>query len=186
MAGFAQDYIITWQNDTVYCRLPENPRKEGIRPAGKYHNGHIRFAAFFGEDSLRILEPKQVKGYFREKHGKKLLCDGHFDARKAIYPGRDTSWYYMSRTVQGEYASLYTAYFFAGSRPVRYFFIQKHHAGAVPYYAVYATTHKMIRELLADKDIETEMRSFLTGKRKRKLADAIKEYNRLKAAVKGK
>ena len=66
LTGNLQDHVITWQGDTLDCRFPENPRKEGLRPAYKYHNGHIRLMAVFTNDSVRALEAGQVRGYYRE------------------------------------------------------------------------------------------------------------------------
>jgi len=122
---FCQDYIVTWNNDTIHCTLPARPGKEGVRPSLKYENGHIRTLAIFPNDSIRVLEAGQVKGYYREKHGKYLLCNGHFEAKKKLWQGTDTNWYFMSRVEAGEYASLYMMYLRISRSPVRYYFLMK-------------------------------------------------------------
>ena len=78
----SQDFIITWQNDTIPCKLPGDAKEIGLKPTRKYHNGYERVTALFQNDSLRVINAGEIFGYFRQKHGKKLLCDGYFEAKQ--------------------------------------------------------------------------------------------------------
>jgi hypothetical protein len=62
----AQDYIVTWNNDTIPCRMPPKPSKEGLKQSYKYENGYDKFVAIFSADSLRVIESGQIKSYKRE------------------------------------------------------------------------------------------------------------------------
>jgi len=181
-AGLAQDYIITWSGDTLSCVLPGKPGKEGIRPAAKYHNGHIRVVAFFPNDSVRVLEAGQVKGYFRSRHGKSLLCDGHFEAKKIYRKGRDTVWYFMNRVVEGKFASLYVVYLRADRRIYRYYYLRKL-TDRLSFFESNIATYKQLRRMLTEDDIREGMQLFFSGKRKNRFIGAVREYNRLKEAL---
>lgn len=176
---FSQDYIITWKSDTVYCRLPARPGKEGIRPASKYQNGHLRFLAFFSIDSVRVLEAGQVKGYYRGEHGSSLLCNGNFEARKMAWSRQDTSWYFMNRVVEGKHATLYMIYLSTGNSPRAYYFLKKKD-DPDPLFTVLLDNRKHLKELLLEEDIKEGMLRFFSGKKRRKYSEAVKEYNQLK------
>lgn len=176
---FSQDYVVTWNNDTISCILPAKPGKEGVKPSFKYENGHIRTLAIFPNDSLRVLEAGQVKGYYRQKHGSYLLCDGHFEAKKMRWPNKDTNWYFMSRVEEGEYASLYMIYLKLSRSPVRYYFLIKKD-DPDPLFTTYLRSWKHIQELLNDDDIKEGMQNFFSARGKKQYIKAVKEYNRLK------
>lgn len=177
--SFSQDYIITWKGDTVYCRLPAKPGKEGIRPAWKYENGHVRFLAFFPNDSVRVLEAGQVKGYYRGGHGRSLLCNGNFEARKMAWSRQDTNWYFMNRVEEGKHATLYMIYLSSGKAPRAYYFLKKKD-DPDPWFTLLLNNRKHLEELLLEEDIKEGMQLFFSGKSRRKYSEAVKEYNRLK------
>lgn len=178
----SQDYIITWKNDTIYCELPGKPGKEGLRPANKYENGHLRFVAFFPNDSVRVLEAGQVKGYHRSKHGKYLLCDGNFVAKKMLWSFGDTTWYFMNRVEDGKYATLYIIYLREGRYIVPYYFINKK-GDKNPLFATLIKNKKKLRELLTDEDIKEGMQGFFNSRKNKQYKEAVREYNRLKEEV---
>lgn len=189
----AQDYIIDWKNDTISVRLPSKPRKEKMRPAWKYHNGHIRLACYFKEDSLRILEAGSVKGYYRKKHGADFLCDGHFESLRAI-GWRDNrhhrpetegySWYFMNRVWSGIHASLYMVYLQTGNEPRQLYFIRKH--GQPETEAHYFEGKTTRRALLADPEIAAEIEEIFSGPKWRRTLELVRTYDRLKEAASGK
>jgi len=187
LTGNLQDHVITWQGDTLDCRFPENPRKEGLRPAYKYHNGHIRLMAVFTNDSVRALEAGQVRGYYREKHGKRLLCDGRFESRKLLWPGdKDTSWYFMNIISAGKYATLYKIWEVLYEHPRAYYFVH-FKKDKDPLFTTYVSNRKRMREILSDEDTKEGMTQFFADK-KAGYEAAVKTYNQLKeeAALRSK
>ena len=93
--------------------MPPKPAKDGLKPSYKYENGYEKFAAIFSADSMRIIDAGQVKSYSREKHGKGLLCNGIFDAKKIAGNTRkeigelkkNEKWVFMQRVSTRPYAS---------------------------------------------------------------------------------
>lgn len=188
--GQAQDYIITWSNDTVYCVFPEKPGKEGMRPASKYENGHVRVLTFFPNDSVRVVEAGAIKGYYREKHGRKLLCNGTFISQRvskedeyvAGLARRDSNsdWFFMNEVHAGKHASLYLVYLYSGSQvPTAFYFVQKHINGST-LLPIRISTRKKLVEIFSDTDIAEGMKPVLQKKGRRKYVHIIKEYNQLK------
>jgi hypothetical protein len=185
--GDAQDYVITWDNDTVACTFPAKPGKEGLRPARKYENGYLRVPAIFAGDSIRVLRAGEVKGYFRKAHGKYLLCNGFFESRK-IVPGagvyeneQDNQWYFMNRVLEGKYASLYMIYLPGRHSPQPVYLVAKH-TDPDPLTAFTIWNTKSARRLLAEPDIKKAMEQYLSVKR-RKFTEMVLEYNRLKGGI---
>jgi len=188
----AQDYVITWANDTVACVFPEKPGKKGLRPASKYENGHLRTAAFFPNDSMRVLEAGAVKAYYCQVHGRDLLCNGYFEAKKvtgaakrALYHSRgnpDNSWYFMNRVVAGKYASLYVVYIRFNKLPVPVYFVSKHN-DPDPLEPTLLGERKKLEELFSDDDIKEAMRPLLLRKARKRYPGIVREYNRLKGAA---
>lgn len=178
--GLAQDFIITPAGDTLPCRLPGNIRKEGIRPVHKYLNGHIRLAVLFPNDSVRIQEPGQIRGYFRAVHGKSLLCDGYFESKKMAWKAGDTSWYFMNRVITGRFASLYRIYLWEGDVPEQYFFLDKKQ-GTDPDYLPWIRDRKALKVMLTEEETLAGMAIFFGKRKKFSFPEAVAEYNRLKA-----
>lgn len=189
-----QDYIITWQGDTISCRFPDNPRKEGFRPVKKYLNAHNRLAAVFSNDSVRIIEAGQVKGYYRSRHGQSFLCNGDFVAKKIIYqntrgaakPRRnapdDEGWFFLRKVEEGAFASLYILYKWrGGSRPYLFYCISKHEYGD-PLVSVVMKSKNNIIRFLSDPKIDFKNRKFRNNTKG--YQEIVKEYNRLKEASK--
>ena len=147
----AQDYIVTWNNDTITCIMPPKPAKDGLKPSHKYENGYEKFAAIFSADSIRIIDAGQVKSYSREKHGKGLLCNGIFDAKKIAGNTRkeigelkkNEKWVFMQRVSTGPYAKLYIHYSRASDGCIisNYYFAL---AGDNPNHVVYVDSKKML------------------------------------------
>ncbi len=196
LAAGAQDYIITWQGDSIACRFPDKPRKEGFRPAGKYHNGHIRVATIFPNDSVRVIEAGQIKGYYRAKHGKSLLCNGQFVTKKLVdHAGRKDAWwnntteaepfFFVQKVIEGKHADLYTFYVqFGSDAPEQYYCITKHNeteAGK----AIVMNNRKKAVQFLSDPDIAEDMSQFRYKKNWKAYHQIVEEYNRLKTEVAG-
>lgn len=182
LAGFTgnlQDHVITWQGDTMNCRFPEKPSKEGLKPAWKYENGHIRLMTVFENDSVRVLEAGQVKGYFREKHGTHLLCDGHFESMKMHWPGEDTSWYFMNLLTRGKHASLYRIWMLFNKHPRAFYFIRLK-GEKIPFFTRYISKRKKLKELLIDEDTREGMMQLFEENKKVDYERAVKKYNQLK------
>lgn len=197
LAAGAQDYIITWQGDSIACRFPAKPRKEGFRPAGRYHNGHIRLAAVFPNDSVRIIEAGQVKGYYRAKHGKSLLCNGQFVSKRLVDQlGRKNVWwnftdkaepfFFVQKVIEGKHADLYTFYVQFGSDPPdQYYCITKHNDNDYGK-AIVVDNRKKTVEFLSDPDIAEEMKKFRYKKNWQAYQQVVEEYNRLKTEAASK
>lgn len=180
MDAFPQDYIITAGNDTLYCRLPGDIRKEGIRPVYKYLNGHTRLAVVFSNDSLRVQEPGQIRGYYRSVHGKSLLCDGYFESRKMAWKEGDTSWYFMNRVQDGDFAALYKIYLADGDAPSQYYFLDIK-GQADPDFVQLVPGRKKLKALLTDADTREEMEKLFSRRKKISYREAVAAYNLLKA-----
>jgi hypothetical protein len=182
----AQDYIITWNNDTLYCELPANPSKAGFRPRLDNKNGYFKLAAIFPNDSVRVFKPGEIKGYYRAKHGRGLLCDGMFYSVQSVRPNRPLTdadgkksggdWYFMLADEVGEYASMYKV-MELNKRLNSYYYVIKHGGSKKPE-GVFMGTKKHITAILAEKDIEEPMTGFI--KKNRLFGKMINEYNRLK------
>lgn len=83
----AQDKIITLQGDTVDCRISQHPWKEKIKAGHKWFRGQYSYAyivAFWQQDSLRLLEPTQLKGFYSHAHTR-FLNQGYYES-KTYYP----------------------------------------------------------------------------------------------------
>lgn len=189
----AQDYIITWANDTINCTFPQKPGKIGFRPAGKYENGHVRVLTIFPGDSIRAIEAGDVKAYYRLKHGKELLCNGYFEAKKvketdwqsndAIPGNKGNAWYFMNQVVKGKYASLYMVYIWRGSKtPAPFYFVSKYNDPDSLQPAWLGTRKKLV-EIFSDRDLKEAMQPVLDRKARKRYADIVREYNRLKEAA---
>lgn len=180
LTGNLQDHVITWQDDTLACRFPDKPRKEGIRRPWKYHNGHVRVMTVFANDSVRVLEAGQVKGYVRKKHGIRLLCNGRFESRKMIWPGdRDTSWYFMSLETEGKHASLYKVWEHFNKSPRPYYFVHLKKQKD-PHFTLYVSNRKEMRNLLTDEETKEGMEQFYAANKRADFESAVKTFNRLK------
>lgn len=180
--SFSQDYILNWQGDTIYCQFPDHPRKEGLKPVAKYLNGHIRVAAIFPRDSMRVLEAGQVKAYYREKHGKSFLCDGYFESVKYHWNKKDSIWYFMNLVYKGTHASLYRVWFRSTDRQPAWYFLQLPAADGGRQFH-YIDRFATLRKLLSDAAIEDDLRKQFTKKGQRHYSDMIRVYDQLKAAA---
>lgn len=187
----SQDYIITWQGDTLECRMPGKPWKEGLRPARKYSNGHIRLPVFFANDSMRVIEAGTIKGYSRAKHGGSFLCNGVFESKQLVddkgnespswhWDENKDSWYFLQKLEEGAYASLYILYIRCGSGTDVIYCIAKH-AGHQPDKAAVMYSRKRTVAFLSDPDVAAGMKSFRYKKNRYAYREIVREYNRLKA-----
>ncbi|MBL7733315.1 MAG: hypothetical protein JNM88_19260 [Chitinophagaceae bacterium] len=190
--AFSQDYLISWKGDTLFCELPDNPRKEGFRPVGNFTNGYKKIAVFTGADSVRVVEAGQIKGYRRHKHGKNLLCDGYFESvRVPDGNGEYTTpegknegeWHFMLLEHKGRHASLYKMLVW-GRRLYTYYYVVKHGGEAAVPEGYKIFNRSRAEKLLADEDIKTEMQQVI--KREKKFTRMVEEYNRLKEAAAAK
>jgi hypothetical protein len=181
----SQDFVVTWNNDTLPCVLPGNPAKEGLKPAGNYKNGYQKIAAVFSADSLRILDPGQIKSYYRKEHGKGLLCNGHFESIKVpdgngMHTGAEGkqsfTWLFLLREQKGKYASLYKCMRW-GKRLYTYYYIVKNQ-GDLKGTALYVSGRKRFEKILADEDVKDEMIQAI--KKIKNYSLLLAEYNRLK------
>jgi hypothetical protein len=184
----SQDYIVTWNNDTLYCELPGKPGKKGLKPAGNYKNGYMRIAAIFAGDSVRAFEPGQIRGYFRKEHGNDLLCDGNFESvkipegdgfRTLTGPAPAFNWSFLLVEKKGKYASLYKM-LRRGKRIYTYYYVVKHH-GEHKDRGLYLGSRNRQRKVLVEDDISAEMLKAI--KTTKKYTDIVDEYNRLKESA---
>lgn len=188
----AQDYIITWQNDTISCTLPGNIKKTGIKPIWKYQNGYQSIVTVFSNDSIRVINAGEIKGYSRQEHGKRLLCNGVFEAKKIIgdtknkltttegeNPGEDEPWYFLSRIVQGKYASLYIHYTYQRSSIASSYYLSRHGIEPPDTVIPFFNKKRMI-ELLSSDDNAEEISRFNYRKSAKGFSEIVNEYNRLK------
>lgn len=184
-AVHAQDYIVTWTNDTIACRLSANPKKDRLKPLAKYKNGHERIVSFFDNDSLRTIEPGKIKSYYRKDHGTSLLCNGYFDSKLHFFQPkkekkkkyRATNWYFLQRVVEGKYASLYLGYFTYGdgctddawyiSRP-----------GTDTAWSLMGKKHAV--ELLSDAQTREAMKKIIWRSSSKGYSDIVNAYNRIR------
>jgi hypothetical protein len=188
----AQDYIITWNDDTLRCELPSNPADAGFRPRANHKNGYLRVAAIFPNDSVRVIDAGEIKGYYRAKHGKSLLCDGQFYSIETKETARTVTdadgkknphtWYFMVVDEPGKYASLCKILVY-GKRLQTCYYIVKHEDGKGTEGAP-ASTRKQVAEYLAEKDIAEGLTAFI--KENKSYSKMVKEYNRLKEAAEKK
>lgn len=190
-----QDYIINWNNDTITCQLPGDPKKIGLKPVWKYDDGHERIIAISESDSLSIINAGDIKGYSRQKHGRGLLCDGVFEAKQILFsnPNKRTTvegknsdsnlkWYFFSRIVEGKYATLYIKYDTHGSCTYSSYYIHRHGIEAANTVLPFYNKKKML-ELLSDSDIAGKMEEFKFRKSNKGFSEIVAEYNRLKEAA---
>jgi hypothetical protein len=197
-----EDKLITWDGDTLQCTMPGKPWKDGLRPSSKYDNGFLRTVTIFANDSVRIIEAGEVKGYYRKEHGKRFLCDGHFEARK-VAPGPDLKminwwrtgtgggkdldnpWYFMSPVVKGKHATLYRIYIWCGRcmHPVH---LVSRPGDKDPLLTQPVWTRKEALKLLSDPDVSEELKKYWNTAKKKKIWTIVEHYNRAKenAAVK--
>lgn len=191
-----QDYIITWQNDTIACNLPGDAKKAGLKPFWKYENGYRQIAIFFDNDSIRVIKAGEIKGYTRKKHGRRLLCDGDFEAKQVVLQTKakrtfveDNSstekthpWFFFNRVIVGKFANLYIKYESDGSCYYLSYYIHRHGIDSVNTVVPIITKKKML-VFLSDSDIATEMQRFKYKKSSKGFSEIVKEYNRLKEAA---
>ncbi|MCX6317348.1 MAG: hypothetical protein NTW29_08655 [Bacteroidetes bacterium] len=182
----AQDYIITLNNDTLPCRMVQDPRKTGLRPAGNYRDGYSRIAVLFPGDSLRVFDPGQIRGYYRNTHGKGLLCDGHFESLKLQEATSELvteaekktfSQAFLFREKNGEYAAMYKLLRW-GRRLNTYYYVVKKEGGDT-LTARLLTGRKSLRAIFCDEDIKSEMEAVI--RKTKRFGDMVDAYNRLKA-----
>lgn len=192
----AQDYIVTWKNDTIVCQLPGDAKKAGFKPVWKYEDGYERIVAFFNGDSVRVISAGEIKGYSRQKHGKRLLCDGFFEAKQIIFLGtkkrtlvdetknteKSKPWVFMNRLIDGKYANLYIVYQLTGDGYEASYYLSRHGVEASNTVMPFFNKKKMI-ELMSDSDIASEMKAFRYKKSNKGFAEIVNEYNRLKEAA---
>lgn len=191
----AQDYIITWKNDTIACELPGDAKKMGFKPAWKYEDGHEKIITVFKNDSIRIVNAGEIKGYSRKEHGKWLLCDGFFEAKQIINTAqskrtlveekgsdKNLQWHFLNRIVEGKYATLYIRYDSDGQCIFAAYYIKRHGTEAENTVIPFFNKKKMI-ELLSESDIASEMKAFKYKKSSKGFAEIVNEYNRLKEAA---
>jgi len=182
------DYVVTWQNDTIFCRFPDKPGKEGFKPAWKYKNGHIQLAAVFSNDSVRMISAGEIKSYSRAKHGQSLLCNGNFESIQLVNRDstlteeegkREKNWFFLNKIVPGKYATLYCKYLFTSRGPRIYYYLVKHtrESNQVPQLV---WDWKKTKSMLADEDIADKLRQFRFTKARNKYRELVREYNRLK------
>lgn len=178
-----QDYIISWQGDTIRCRLVQDPKKEGLKPRYKYTNGHRRLAVVFANDSLRDYDAGEIKGYYRQQHGKSFLCDGHFESVLYSWNGRDSSWHFMNRLFKGTYAGLYRIWYRSTDRQSASYFLYLPHT---PQKFFYIEGFSTLRKMLSDEDVAEKMKPYFSHKNQRHFENIVRQYNRLKseAAIK--
>lgn len=188
-AAHAQsDYVVTWQNDTIPCRFPDKPGKEGFRPAWKYKNGHTQLAAVFRDDSIRVISAGEIKSYSRAKHGQSLLCNGSFESIQ-LHTGdssltevdgkKEKSWFFLNKIVPGKYATLYCKYIFTNKGPRIYYYLVKHAQERNPA-PQFVWDWKRTMKILSDEDVAGKLRQFRFKKARTKFSELVKEYNRLK------
>lgn len=190
-----QDFIITWQNDTIVCKLPGDIKKAGLKPVWKYDNGYEKVVTFFENDSVRIIKAGEIKGYSRKEHGKGLLCDGIFEAKQIVYagqgkrtlveekgPAKNLDWNFLSRIVEGKYATLYIKYDSDGTCIFSSYYLDRHGIEGENIVIPFFNKKKMI-EMLSDADIASEMKAFKYKKSNKGFAEIVNEYNRLKEAT---
>lgn len=182
----AQDHVVTWDNDTLYGRFASHPRKEGLRPQYKYNSGFYQSGFYFTNDSLRVLKAGEIKSYYRKEHGRKLLCNGHFESWKvnikelhySRYDRRDTAaqWYFVRKVEDGEHAQLYVLTDDCGRGYFNHYFIHKKGTGVL--HSLY-NKRKAI-EYLSDASVKDKLAQFKSRRSQKGYADIVKEYNRLK------
>ena len=190
-----QDYIITWNNDTIACQLPGDAKKAGLKPAWKYEDRYERIVTVSDNDSIRVINAGEIKGYSRQKHGKRLLCDGVFEAKQILFSnqnkrttvegknsGNNPNWVFLSRITEGKYATLYMKYDTDGTSYYSSYYIVRHGIEAANTVIPFFNKKKMI-ELLSDSDIASEMKRFKYRKSNKGFAEIVNEYNRLKEAA---
>lgn len=199
-----EDMIFTWDGDTINVTMPGQPWKDGVRPASKYDNGYIRTFTVFANDSVRVIEAGEIKGYYRKKHGKRYLCDGYFESRK-IKPGTylstinwgrsgtnsgkdaDNPWYFMAPVVKGKHASLYRIYTWCGQcMHAMYFLGRPEDEDSLMTQPVW--TRKEAIKLLSDPDVADAMNDYWENGKKKKIGTIVEHYNTVKesAALKSK
>jgi hypothetical protein len=184
---YGQDYIVTWENDTLPCRLVQHPEKDRLKPAAKYKNGYLRLAVLFPNDSLRIYHPGEIKSYYRARHGRGLLCDGIFHAVKAYnQPGILTNaegqkdgheWYFMLLEETGIYASLYKI-MILNKRLQTFYYVVRHPVAGNPE-GYLLLRKKDIITVLAEPGISVPMTRFIRNNKN--FRSFVREYNRLKS-----
>ncbi|HEX2629787.1 MAG TPA: hypothetical protein VHM26_12260 [Chitinophagaceae bacterium] len=185
-AAIAQDHIVTWDNDTLHGRFSAHPRKEGLRPQYKYNSGFYQSGFYFNNDSLRVLKAGEIKSYYRNEHGKRLLCNGHFESWKvnikdlhySRYYRRDTAmqWYFVRKVEDGEHAQLYVLTDDCGRGYFNHYFIHKKGTGVL--YSLESKSKAIA--YLSDESVKDGLKQFKSRRSKRFYTDIVKEYNRLK------
>ncbi|HRE75695.1 MAG TPA: hypothetical protein PK798_13030 [Flavobacteriales bacterium] len=80
------DRIITLNNDTIYCYIPNNPKQVFREPRKTVVYGYDYVVAKFAGDSVRFYNPGSIKGYI-----KKVTIKGH----------EQTEWYFSDSVEVG-------------------------------------------------------------------------------------
>lgn len=187
----AQDYIVTWKNDTLSCVFPDKPGKEGFRPAFKFENGHVRVLTYFPNDSVRAIEAGEIRSYSRSKHGTGLLCNGVFDAKKIdnrdramVDPYRlrdERPWYFMRRVEEGPFATLYILYTYSGRRISFSYYLCR--SDDDPDMAISLRGRKHTVRLLSEDEHAGSLVNFKFKNSQKGYIQIVREYNRLKTAA---
>lgn len=82
-----EDYVITLQGDTVPCRLIPHPRAEKIRMRrSEGPIGFLYIVAEFGGDSVRIIRPGQIRGFFKKQMHRRM-GNGLYLSLPETHPG---------------------------------------------------------------------------------------------------
>jgi hypothetical protein len=183
----AQDHIVTWNNDTLRGRFSSHLRKEGLRPQYKYNSGFYQSIFYFDNDSLRILKAGEIKSYYRKEHGKKLLCDGHFESWKIYtkelhysrYDSRDTAaqWYFVRKIEDGKHAQLYVLTDDCGRGYFTQYFVYKKGTAAL---RAVDSKKDAIGYLSDNASIKNTLDQYRNRRLKKSYTDIVKEYNRIK------
>jgi hypothetical protein len=119
----AQDYIVTWTNDTIQCKMVNDPKKEKIPGAKKARFGYQTIFAWLPNNKLSSFTANDLKGYYRSKRGPKYYpwLPGNYVSHykpgiMGTEPGmkmrtsKDSVWAFLRRVVTGKYLHLYDFY----------------------------------------------------------------------------
>ncbi len=83
MQCIAQDKLFTNNGDTLDCRISIRPWKEKIRTSNhgdREQNGYNYIVAFFSNDSVRIILPYEIKGFYVHED-KMYLNQGYYSSQ---------------------------------------------------------------------------------------------------------
>jgi hypothetical protein len=186
--AFAQDKIITNKGDTLDCRISTEPWKEKVSTrlyGDKRQNGYAYIVVFFQNDSLRIIKPGEIKGFYSHSHSRSLNGGFYESVDFQTRVNMMFKWQNLSQTsfvrriYSGEHITLYDFHEDdIGDITLRYL-VKK--SGDETYYPFYRK--KAITTIFSDMPEllkETESRKFRY--RFNDIVTIVKEYDRLKKA----